>query len=470
MSAVVFLGPSLDRAVAESILPDAVFLPPAGQADLVSAVYEHRPTVIGLVDGYFHQEFAVWHKEVLHAFELGVHVYGSSSMGALRAAELDAFGMVGVGEVYRRFAAGELDADDEVALVHGAADTGYRNLSMPLVNIRATLEDAVTTGRLDQLLATRIIALARELHYTDRDIATIRSRAVADGVHLDDVARLQGVLRDHYRDLKGDDAIELLTTLRDLPEDLPPKQIDYEVERPGVMTAMLERDRIFDHDGVPVTHAELAYHVALNRPDFSRFSFDAMNRAITAAMARRLGVTVDDDAIEDETRRLRVRHRITDDQDFDDWLDANDLTDSELRELMVEVALCRRMHRWFRVRRHFTGTARQIVDSLRLEDSYDTWTRRFTDDQGLVTEDIHDAAKHSFLAEPLRDQVLEHLRASECRMDTNYTDWAWEAGFPDNAALRVELLRARQVRANRRELLDDLRALLDDAGDPPGGA
>ena len=44
---------------------------------------------------------------------------GASSMGALRAAELSQFGMVGIGEVYQAFKLGRLEDDDEVAIVHG---------------------------------------------------------------------------------------------------------------------------------------------------------------------------------------------------------------------------------------------------------------------------------------------------------------------------------------------------------------
>jgi hypothetical protein len=132
---------------------------------------------------------------------------------------------------------------------------------------------------------------------------------------------------------------------------------------------------------------------------------------------------------------------------------------------MEEVALCRRMHRWLLVRRNYPGTARQVVDGLRLRDEYTDWASSFAGQQALVTDDIHDAAKQSFLNEPLADLVLDHLRGTECRMDTSFAEWAWEAGFPNNEALRVELERSRMVRANRAALLADLDALLDDGSD-----
>jgi hypothetical protein len=41
-------------------------------------------------------------------------------MGALRAAELHTFGMVGVGRVFEGYRDGVYEDDDEVAVVHGS--------------------------------------------------------------------------------------------------------------------------------------------------------------------------------------------------------------------------------------------------------------------------------------------------------------------------------------------------------------
>ena len=97
---------------------------------------------IRTIDGYFDRVPAVWHKEILWAMSRGIHLFGCSSMGALRAAELEAFGMVGVGEVFRMFRDGVLEDDDEVAVIHGPSDAAYVTLTEALVNIRATLASA----------------------------------------------------------------------------------------------------------------------------------------------------------------------------------------------------------------------------------------------------------------------------------------------------------------------------------------
>ena len=97
----VFLGPTLAENDARAEL-DAVYLPPVSAGD-VFRLWRQRPRAIGIVDGYFEHVPAVWHKEIMWIMAHGVHVFGSAGMGALRAAELDSFGMHGVGRVYQAF-------------------------------------------------------------------------------------------------------------------------------------------------------------------------------------------------------------------------------------------------------------------------------------------------------------------------------------------------------------------------------
>jgi hypothetical protein len=71
----------------------------------------------------------------------GIPVYGAASMGALRAAELAQFGMVGVGRIFEAYRDGVLEPfdepfedDDEVAVLHGPPELGHRAMSEALVN------------------------------------------------------------------------------------------------------------------------------------------------------------------------------------------------------------------------------------------------------------------------------------------------------------------------------------------------
>ena len=61
----------------------------------------------------------------------------------------------GRGEDLEGFAAGTLEADDEVAIAHGTEEDGFRGLSEALVNMRATLGVAVADQVCEQVLADR---------------------------------------------------------------------------------------------------------------------------------------------------------------------------------------------------------------------------------------------------------------------------------------------------------------------------
>jgi hypothetical protein len=212
---VVFLGPSCDQWEARSIL-EARYCPPAKRGDILRAV-EAGARIIGLIDGVFLQDVAVAHREILHALRTGVRVVGASSMGALRAAELDVLGMEGVGKIYRAYRDGDLVADDEVALIIDPAT--QTPLSEPLVNIRYTVLDAVEAGILSEASGDAFIRRARSIYFPDRTYAIIAAaaRSDLDPIELD---RFMVWVRDHARDVKHEDAISALRYIRELAEEL----------------------------------------------------------------------------------------------------------------------------------------------------------------------------------------------------------------------------------------------------------
>ncbi|WP_437827841.1 TfuA-like protein [Sorangium sp. So ce1153] len=108
MKFCIFTGPTLPAAEGQQQI-DAIFLPPAAESDVYRAVLD-RPVVIGLTGGYFERVPSVPYKQILRAMAQGIHVLGTSSIGALRAAELSLFVMEGVGAIYEMCARGHLDA------------------------------------------------------------------------------------------------------------------------------------------------------------------------------------------------------------------------------------------------------------------------------------------------------------------------------------------------------------------------
>jgi hypothetical protein len=209
----VFVGPTLSTGTARSIL-DAVYLPPVSQGDVYRACTE-RPRAIGIIDGYFEAVPAVWHKEVLWAMKQGIAVFGSASMGALRAAELEAFGMVGVGAVFEAFRSGEFEDDDEVAVAHEPVESGYTPVSEAMVNIRVTLVEAERAHVIGQDTRSSLEAIAKRLFYADRSYELILRQGAERGLASSDLEALRTWLAKGRRDQKREDAISMLARIRD---------------------------------------------------------------------------------------------------------------------------------------------------------------------------------------------------------------------------------------------------------------
>jgi len=226
MSIVVFTGPTISQAQAANYL-NATYLPPAQQGDVYLACLD-APQAIVIIDGYFERVPAIWHKEILYAMARGIHVYGCSSMGALRAAELDVFGMEGFGQVYHDFKQGKLEDDDEVALVHAPKELGHQGISEPMVNIRATLETAQQSGLLSELERHTLIDKLKLLWYPKRSYAQLLTQAA---LILDEqkLQQLTAHVKTASVNIKQRDAIALLNHLAKNIDfgSLAPKKVEY---------------------------------------------------------------------------------------------------------------------------------------------------------------------------------------------------------------------------------------------------
>jgi hypothetical protein len=211
---VVFCGPTLGVCDARREL-DVLVLPPAARGDVATAVLAGA-SMVGLVDGWFDRMPSVLHKEILWALARGVPVFGAASMGALRAAELADFGMVGVGWIYEAYHAGGLSDDDEVAVMQGPEpeDGAYQTLSEPLVNIRRTIRSAVQQGVISAQTASTLEELSKQRFYSERTLP----RTVADGREAGlpeaELARFEQWLPEGRVDQKREDTLAMLRAMR----------------------------------------------------------------------------------------------------------------------------------------------------------------------------------------------------------------------------------------------------------------
>jgi hypothetical protein len=212
----VFIGPTLGARQVLDIVPGARLYPPVKHGDLTKLDC-HAGDVVVIVDGYFHQVGAVRHKEILDLLARGVRVVGSSSMGALRAAELHPFGMVGCGTVFEMYRDGLIDSDGEVVVVHGE-EPDYRNFSLALVNVRHGAAMAVRDHAIDQATADAAVDCAREVHYVGRSWRALHASAAGDAATARAVAALDAYMADHpeHANVKATDAVRTLRDLADL--------------------------------------------------------------------------------------------------------------------------------------------------------------------------------------------------------------------------------------------------------------
>jgi hypothetical protein len=206
---IVFVGPSL-HGVDRARHPELEFRPPAGQADIFRAV-EQGARVIGLIDGAYETVSAIWHKEILFALSQGVQVFGAASLGALRAAECAAFGMVGVGAIYDGYRDGVLIDDSDVALLHGPAELDYLPLSLPLVNIIATLQALGQQALLEPEHLEKLASSAKAVFFKDRTWKAIVDGANVVAVRQPDILSL---LKTCYVNQKRIDAMHMMEIMQ----------------------------------------------------------------------------------------------------------------------------------------------------------------------------------------------------------------------------------------------------------------
>jgi len=331
MRRVVFVGPTIGAEAVRGVLPDAEICPPARAGDIYAAGLQGADA-IGLIDGYFDGVPSVWHKEVLWALKRGLPVFGASSMGALRAAELHSFGMIGVGAIFEAYADGTFEDDDEVALRHGPAELGYVALSEPMVNIRATLDHAVATGVLAPKIAEELIQRAKALFFPERSWARVLEGAARDGLAVEADA-VQAWVRAQGVDQKREDALALLAVMARLPaQGMTPPHAEFAFQHSVAWEALT---RVIKRRP-PDREVALIFDLVRGNP---RAYQDLRHRA-AQRMRPQTPIAVPPQAVRAALGRFRAEHRLYSKAALEAWLEdqGTDL-ESLQEELAADLAL-----------------------------------------------------------------------------------------------------------------------------------
>jgi hypothetical protein len=369
MSVILFAGPTLTATDIAAEL-EASVRPPAARGDVLGALRE-RPRAIGLIDGYFDTVPSVWHKEVLWALKEGVWVFGAASMGAIRAAELAPFGMVGVGRIFRSFHTKELEDDDEVAVAHGPATSGYRALSEAMVNIRATLEAAVITRVLTPTSAEQLTAIAKALHYPERTFAELLISGGRSGIPGPELTALEEWLPGGAVNQKRNDAIDMLRAMRlFLGADPPPFDPPFAFEHTEAWEAACILDSERSSAEGEVSNVDLLEE-SQAAGAYGRLAAASLARALSLRLAPQLGAPAGSGAIGDSLDEFRRQRGLLSPTSFAAWLEKMELHDDDGERFFREQADLRRVRAVLRPQ-----LLAHLADTLREEGLYPEFRRR----------------------------------------------------------------------------------------------
>jgi hypothetical protein len=438
MSVVIFTGPSLSAADARREL-QAEYRPPAEQGDVYRAA-QNSPQVIGIIDGYFERVPSVWHKEILWAMSRGIHVFGSASMGALRAAELDAFGMEGVGSIFEAFRDGTLEDDDEVAVVHASREFDFRTASEAMVDIRHTLTRAVESDVLRASTAAAIESGAKSMFYPDRTYPRIIARAIELSLPRAELDALQEWLPRGRTSLKRADAVAMLPVIRErVAAGVEPKRVQYSFEN----SSMWEQAWRFAGEAYSVdgeVEATLLNEILEELRVESGAYVDAQQSAMLRTLAIKQSYV---QGIVDASRQLSPppslwrRPDVYEDVGKQQWMRDNNLDDARLAALLADEARVR----WIKELATLDATG-CLLDQLRVSGDYPRLLQRARAKQRSLSSlglDNPTPADARLNASELFDWYFKERLGREVPSDLD--DYVRAIGFANRQGFERALLR-----------------------------
>ncbi len=346
------------------------------------------------------------------------------------------------GAIFEAYRDGSLEADDEVAVVHGPPEAGYRPMSEALVNIRRTLADAQAAAIVSAATGAALEGIARALHYTDRSYAQLLQRAVELDLPGTELQAFREWLPRGRADQKHDDARAMLRLMRTrLDAGLRPKRVSYAVEPTDVwdearrLAGTLQEDETEGAETILVDR--LLDELRLERNAYGRAFQGTMARMLAIEEARRQGFVVSRQILADVIEIFRDEQGLVRPEDLAGWQAEHHLTGEQFTCLMEDETRLR----WVETLSH-PGVIRLVPDYLRASGEYGRLNARACDKQralervGLTRPRLEDAG----LSEEalMRWYFVERLGYSTTIDVERYSR---AIGFPDPDDFRRAVLR-----------------------------
>jgi hypothetical protein len=386
-----------------------------------------------IIDGIFHQSLSIWHKEVIWALQIpGVKaVYGASSMGALRAADMANFGMIGCGKIYEWYFEGVIVDEAAVASMYTASPRGELVAStVPTVNIYGSLLKGLETGVIDSEQAEGMFSRAAAIHWTER---TMRS--------LEPIGQLVDLLAAH--DQKAIDALQLLCTFRQLqPVEGFTKPTQESLSL--LFSAQFERDRSVMVGGRPVKLQDIDAFVSLHSQEFEELSETADNRILALLLADIYRITLTGEELDAEWRRMNIKKGLRSLEEHNRWLRDNHVNARELYRLLGEEIRLRKLRRALMVRCGPRRRTQRLLDLLKLNGQYAYWCNAAARHEQLLESQGGESGLLEFGNEMnVSNLLLQHAKSSGQTISASLEDYIAENGFGTLRELAVALLRDR---------------------------
>lgn len=229
----VFVGPTIPSADLPNN-PEFRYHPPVRNGSLHKLGLGSEDRVV-IIDGVYQHTAPIRHKEILSVLRTGARIWGAASMGALRAAELQDFGMQGVGAIYEDYVSGRRTRDSDVAVLQAPAEDGHRALTLALASVEYALRELVSLGVMGPSCGDAILVIAERAHFTERSFVFLRERASEIG-HARCIRALSAMLRlGDQKSRDGQLALQILAADTDpvvsRPQRaIPPLESSFEAE------------------------------------------------------------------------------------------------------------------------------------------------------------------------------------------------------------------------------------------------
>jgi TfuA protein len=166
-----YSGLTINATDLRAHLPGAEMAAPLARGDLLKAIKDECNVVI-IIDGKFHHSLSVSPSEIMDGLRAGIRIYGSSSMGAMRACELEPYGMMGYGEIFNLIKAQRAFRDDLLGQVFmpDAPDRAH----LAFIDVYFNCETLRKQGKLRADDVRRVTKLYSSLHYSERSPYMLR--------------------------------------------------------------------------------------------------------------------------------------------------------------------------------------------------------------------------------------------------------------------------------------------------------